>query len=144
MTSCSVNDRLKIFGLANIICLFCAPTFAAQSPTEDLFSLSITELMQVKVSSVSKRDESLSDAAAAIYVITHKAIRNSGATTIPEALRLAPSLQVSRITATQYAITARGFNNSVSNKLLVLVDGRTVYTPLFSGVFWDHQDMMLE
>jgi len=125
--------------------LYSGKTLGFESaPEEQLFSLSITELMNTRISSVSKREESLSAAAASVFVITNDAIRNSGVTSIPEALRLAPSLQVSRITGTQYAITARGFNNSVSNKLLVLIDGRTVYTPLFSGVFWDHQDMMLE
>ena len=79
-----------------------------------------------------------------MYVITHDDIRRSGATTLPEALRLAPNLLVARIDTAQYAITARGFNSAIANKLLVLIDGRTVYTPLFSGVFWDMQDVMLE
>jgi iron complex outermembrane receptor protein len=96
------------------------------------------------VTSVSRRAESLADAPASIFVITPDDIRRSGATTLAEALRLAPNLQVARIDAGQYAISARGFNNLVANKLLVLVDGRTIYTPLFSGVFWDQQDVFLE
>ncbi len=111
---------------------------------QDLFSLSIAELMQVEVSSASRQAEPFADVAASVYVITQSAIRAAGATSIPEALRLAPTLQVARVNASQYAITARGFNSPVSNKLLVMIDGRTVYTPLFSGVFWDHQDVVLE
>ncbi len=77
-------------------------------------------------------------------MITGEDIRRSGVTSLPEALRLAPNLEVARIDSRQYAISARGFNNSIGNKLLVLIDGRTVYTPLFSGVFWDAQDTLLD
>lgn len=110
----------------------------------DLSHMSIDELANIEISSVSKKKESLSDAAAAVFVITQEDIRRSGYTSLPEALRLAPNLQVARIDASQYAITARGFNENTTNKLLVLIDGRTVYTPLFSGVFWDVQDVMLQ
>lgn len=113
-------------------------------PKDDFLSLSLEQLAQIKISSVSKQDEALTEAAASIYVITRDHIRNAGVTSIPEALRLAPNLQVARINASQYAITARGFNATVSNKLLVLIDGRTIYTPLFSGVFWNQQDVLLE
>jgi len=106
--------------------------------------MSIDELANIEISSVSKKKESLSDAAAAVFVITQEDIRRSGYTSLPEALRLAPNLQVARVDASQYAITARGFNTTTANKLLVLIDGRTVYTPLFSGVFWDVQDVMLQ
>src|SRR5690606_11902804 len=124
---------------------FAGAASKAQSQSIDaLKKLSIEELLDIEVTSVSKRTEPLSDAAAAIVVITAEEIRHSGATTLPEALRLAPSLQVARIDSVQYAISARGFNNAIGNKLLVLVDGRTIYTPLFSGVFWDQQDLMLE
>jgi len=101
----------------------------------DFAELSLEELSNVVITSVSKKPERLSDAAAAIFVITQEDIRRSGATNLPEALRLAPNLQVARTDAAQYAISARGFNNSIGNKLLVLIDGRTIYTPLFSGVF---------
>jgi len=77
-------------------------------------------------------------------VITNEDIRRSGVVSLPEALRLAPNLQVAQINASQFAISARGFNNALANKLLVLIDGRTVYTPLFSGVYWDTQDVLLE
>jgi iron complex outermembrane receptor protein len=110
-----------------------------------LQSLSIEQLGQIKVTSVLKTPELLSDAPAAIYVITHNEIIDSGATTIPEILRLAPNLEVVQINATDYAISARGFNvgdnASLSNKLLVLVDGRSVYSPMFGGVYWDMLDI---
>jgi iron complex outermembrane receptor protein len=112
--------------------------------TVDLSHMSIDDLANIEISSVSKKKESLSAAAAAVFVITQEDIRRSGYTSVPEVLRLAPNLQVARIDASQYAITARGFNENTTNKLLVLIDGRTVYTPLFSGVFWDVQDVMLQ
>jgi len=117
---------------------------AAEPPPVDLTELSLEQLANIEVTSVSRRAERLSDAAASIYVITNDDIRRAGVTSLPEALRLAPNLQVARVNASSYAISARGFNNSIGNKLLVLIDGRTVYTPLFSGVFWDAQDVMLE
>ena len=116
----------------------------AASPAHDLADLSLEELSNIEVTSVSRRSERLVDAAASIYVISADDIRRAGVTSLPEALRLAPNLQVARTNASSYAISARGFNNSIGNKLLVLIDGRTVYTPLFSGVFWDAQDVMLE
>ncbi len=109
----------------------------------DLTELSLEQLADLVVTSVSRRDERLADAAASIYVITGEEIRRSRATSLPEALRLAPNLDVARADVNQYAISARGFNNVLANKMLVLIDGRTVYTPLFSGVFWEAQDVLL-
>src|SRR5690606_25520611 len=97
-----------------------------------------------EVTSVSRKDERAIDAAAAVHVITEEDIRRSGARSIPEALRLAPNLQVAQSSSRNWAISARGFNASFANKLLVLIDGRSVYTPLYSGVFWDAQDTLLE
>jgi iron complex outermembrane receptor protein len=119
------------------------------SSIEDLSRMSLQELGDVEVTSVSKAPEPLHGAPAALYVITHEAIVRSGANTLPEVLRLAPNLTVSRTSASGYVITARGFGGdpvvqNFSNKLLVLIDGRSVYTPLFSGVYWDAQDLMLE
>jgi len=105
--------------------------------------LSIEELTNVLVTSVSKRAESLSHAASAIQVITQEDIRRSGATSLPEALQLASNLQVAQVDSRQWAISARGFNTTTANKLLVLIDARTVYTPLYSGVFWDVQNVSL-
>jgi iron complex outermembrane receptor protein len=100
--------------------------------------------MNLQVTSVSKRAQKLADAAAAIFVITQDDIRRSGASSIPEALRMAPGLEVARIDENKWAIGSRGFNGRFDNKLLVLIDGRSVYTPLFSGVYWNVQDVMLE
>ena len=119
------------------------PLAQAVSASHDIADLSLEELAGIQVTSVSRRAEPLSAAPASIYVISADAIRRSGASSLPEVLRLAPNLQVARIDATQYAISARGFNNAIGNKLLVLIDGRTVYTPFFSGVLWDQQDVML-
>lgn len=119
-----------------------AERVAARSPAS-LARLSIEELSEIEISSVSKRPERLADAAASVYVITREDIRRSGATTLPEVLRLAPNLQVARGNVNGYAISARGFNNESANKLLVMIDGRTVYTPLHSGVFWDVQDVLI-
>ncbi|HEX6428630.1 MAG TPA: TonB-dependent receptor [Niastella sp.] len=109
-----------------------------------LKKLSLKELLDVEVISVSKHPEKLTEVASAIQVITQQDIRNSGAKTLPEALRLASNLQVAQINSSQWAISARGFNNSLANKLLVLIDGRTVYTPLYAGVFWDVQNLVLD
>ena len=111
---------------------------------QDLTELSLEDLMNTKVTSVSKKEQSLSKAAAAIFVITQEDIRRSGATNIPDLLRMVPGLDVAQINANAWAISARGFNHQFSDKLLVLIDGRTVYTPLFAGVNWDTQDVPLE
>src|SRR5213596_1873142 len=110
---------------------------------EALKKLSIEQLMNLQVTSVSKRPEQLSQTASAIQVITQQDIRRSGASSLPEILRLATNLQVTQVDSRQWAIGARGFNSTTANKLLVLIDGRTAYTPLFSGVFWDVQDVPL-
>ena len=110
----------------------------------DYAAMSIEDLAEVQISSVSKRPESLSQAAAAIYVITNEDIRRSGATSIPEMLRLAPNLEVAQINARSYSVTARGFGSASPNKLLVLIDGRAVYSPLHAAVFWDAQQVMAE
>lgn len=112
----------------------------------DLTHLSLEDLMnlRVEVTSASKRAETLGKVAAAVSVLTGDDIRRAGATSIPDALRLIPGVQVARINASKYAISVRGFNGRFANKLLVLIDGRSVYTPLFSGVFWELQDTLLE
>jgi iron complex outermembrane receptor protein len=120
---------------------------ASAMTTQDLVELSLQELGNVKITSVSKKPERLADAPASIYVISREDIRRSGALTLPEALRLAPNLHVAQTSSAGYAISARGMNgsnNSAPNKMLVMIDGRSIYSPLFSGVFWDAQDLMLE
>jgi iron complex outermembrane recepter protein len=109
-----------------------------------LKKLSLEELLDMEVTSVSKRPERLSEVASAIQVITNEDIVRSAATTLPEALRLASNLQVAQLSSQHFIISARGFNSTFSNKLLVMINGRTVYSPLFAGVFWDAQNVVLE
>jgi iron complex outermembrane recepter protein len=118
----------------------------AQDPqaVPDISHMSIEDLMNVEVTSVSKRTQRVGDAPAAIFVITQEDIRRSGAASIPEALQMVPGLEVARIDENKWAIGSRGFNGRFDNKLLVLIDGRSVYTPLFSGVYWNIEDVMLE
>jgi iron complex outermembrane receptor protein len=104
----------------------------------------IEDLINIEVTSVSKKQQKLTRAAAAVYVITSEDLRRSGATSIMEALRMVPGVQVARMGSNAWAISARGFNGRLSDKLLVMIDGRTVYSPLFSGVFWDAQDLRPE
>jgi iron complex outermembrane recepter protein len=113
-------------------------------PPKPLERLTIEELMDIDVTSTSKHPEKLSAAAAAIAVLTPEDIHRSGATSIPELLRLVPGMDVARVDSHTWAISSRGFNDIFANKLLVMIDGRTVYTPLFSGVYWDVQDTFLE
>lgn len=129
---------------AVLLCSHGVPAAAGPVTAADLADLSLEQLGNVIVSSVSGREEPLSRALGSVYVITGDDIRRSGATSIPEALRLAPNLQVARAGANGWAITARGFNGILADRLLVLIDGRVIYTPTFSGVFWDAQDVMLE
>jgi iron complex outermembrane receptor protein len=114
----------------------------AQAP--DLADLSLEELSNLRVVTATLRPARLSDTPASVYVITNEEIRHSGARSLMEALRLAPNLEVAQVSATNWAISARGFQNVITNKLLVLLDGRTLYTTVLSGVLWDAQDVMLE
>ena len=123
------------------------PAAAVTALPTNMADLSIEELANIQITSVSKKPEALAGAAASVFVITADDIRRSGATSVPEVLRLAPNLQVAQVSASGYAISARGLNgsgNSAPNKLQVLIDGRSVYAPLFSGVFWDVQELLLE
>lgn len=115
-----------------------------QDKQNDVTQLDMADLLNVNVTSVSKKAQALSDAPAAIFVISNEDIKRSGVTSVPEALRMAPGIDVARINSNKWAITSRGFNGNSANKLLVLIDGRSVYTPAFSGVYWDAQDVMLE
>ncbi len=107
-------------------------------------AMSLSELLNVEVNSVSRKDELLRHAGAAVFVISAEDIRRSGASSIPEALRMVPGVNVARINANEWAVSARGFNGRFANKLLVQIDGRSVYSPLFAGVYWDVQDTLLE
>ncbi|MGI9627077.1 MAG: TonB-dependent receptor plug domain-containing protein [Longimicrobiales bacterium] len=131
--------------IATTTALLLASSAGAASPADsDLGGMNIEDLLEVEVTSVSKRSQKVSEAPGAVTVLSGEDIRRSGARSIPEALRAVPGLHVAQIDANKWAITARGFNSQFANKLLVLIDGRSVYTPLFSGVFWDVQDVMLE
>jgi iron complex outermembrane receptor protein len=117
---------------------------AAQSSAGDLTQVSIESLMNMEVTSVSKKEQKLSQVAAVIFVITQEDIHHSGANNIPDLLRMDPGMDVAQIDASTWAISARGFNFQFASKLLVLIDGRAVYTPLFGGVNWDTQGVPLE
>lgn len=136
-----INLRPAAQGVAAI--LLVSPAGAAVSSV-DLADLSIEQLMKEQVTSVSKREQSLMDAAAAISVLTNDDIRRSGATSVAETLRLVPGMDVGQINASQWSISSRGFSSQYSNKLLVMVDGRAVYTPTLAGVYWDMQQSMLQ
>ena len=118
----------------------------AEIDTLDLKKMSLDDLanLDVIVTSASKKPQKLSKTAAAMFVITQEDIHNSGVTTLPDALRMAPGIQVAQIDANKWSVTARGFSGRFANKLLVMMDGRTVYNPLFSGVYWDTQNAQLE
>jgi iron complex outermembrane receptor protein len=123
--------------------LFTTSVWSQQKPV-DLTARSLEDLMNIEVTSVSKKEQKMSEAAAAIFVITQEDIRRSGATNIPDLLRMVPGLDVSQINANSWSISARGFNQQFTNKLLVLMDGRAVYSPFLGGVNWDTQDVPLE
>lgn len=128
-----------------LLLLFVVDLYGQESPSpESLKELSLEELMNLQVTSVSKTPEKLNETASAIQVITGEDIHRFGATSIPEALYLAGNLQVAQKASHAWGISARGFNTELANKMLVLMDGRTIYTPLYSGVFWDRQDYLLE
>jgi iron complex outermembrane recepter protein len=120
------------------------PALATDPPLEHLAEMSVEQLLNIKVTSVARRAETLAQSPAAITALTQEDIRRSGATSIPELLRLVPGLNVAKLESHVWAVSSRGFNDVYANKLLVLIDGRSVYTPLFSGVFWEVQDTMLE
>lgn len=120
------------------------PEPAQRANTQDLSQISLEDLMDIKVTSVTKTEQKMSQVAAAVYVITQEDIARSGATNIPDLLRMVPGMDVAQINANTWAISARGFNAQFTNKLLVLIDGRAVYTPLLGGVNWDVQDVPLE
>eukprot|EP01030_Chromulinospumella_sphaerica_P022432 gene22432-22411_t len=142
-----VRGRGRVGGVA--VLLVWALAGAAQATdgvgeAPDLSRLTLEELTDLEITSVSKRSESISEAAAAVYVVSGQDIQRSGAVSLPEALRLAPNLQVQQIDSGNYAITARGFNSKeTANKLLVMIDGRSIYSPLASGVQWDAHDIPL-
>jgi iron complex outermembrane recepter protein len=139
---------LVAFSRLSLIVVVLLPLFSngvcAALPPVDLTELSLEDLMDIRVTSTSRRPQSVAESAAAVFVITQEDIRRSGVTSIPEALRMVPGVEVARIDGNKWAVSVRGFNGRFANKLLVMMDGRSVYTPLFSGVLWDAQDTVLE
>src|SRR5271170_6796176 len=131
----------KLAGMSLSVLLLSVGISAQQ---QDLTQLSLADLMNVEVTSVSKKEQKLSRTASAIFVITSEDIRRSGATNIPDLLRMVPGVDVAQINGNTWAISVRGLNGRFSNELLVLLDGRNVYTPTFGGVFWDVLDTPLE
>ena len=123
---------------------FTIPLFSQQQAGKNLAEASLEDLLNIEVTSASRKEQKLSQVPAAIFVITQEDIRRSGSTNIPDLLRMVPGLDVAQINANTWAISARGFNLEFANKLLVLVDGRAVYTPLFGGVYWDTVDVPLD
>ncbi len=134
----------RTFAMALYLALVIPAAQAAEAPAGDPADLSLEELLKVDVQTASRKSQRLQDVAAAVFVITRDDIERSGVTSIPEALRMAPGVQVARLANNRWAVTARGFNGRFANKLLVLLDGRSIYSPLFSGVLWETEDTLLE
>ena len=142
--SLALNRFAALTGLLILLGHAAVNAQSSSSNPSSLADQTLDQLLNTPVVTVSKRAQRLSKAAAAVYVISKEEIHRSGATTVPELLRLAPGVQVARINATHWAISIRGFNGLWSNKLLVMIDGRTIYSKVFSGVNWEMQDVVLE
>jgi iron complex outermembrane recepter protein len=141
-----MSIRARSTALLKLTMLLALGPLAAGSPGDahDLAETSLEDLMNIEVTTVSKKEQKLSRAPAAVYVITQEDIRRSGMTAIPDLLRMAPGVQVGQMQSGIWGVSARGFNRQNSDKMLVLVDGRSVYSPINKGVFWDKQDLPLE
>jgi iron complex outermembrane receptor protein len=128
------------------VVLLLAVTGAAegQKAARDLNEASLEDLLNIEVTTVSKKEQKLAQAPAAVFVITQEDIRRSGMTTIPDLLRMVPGLQVGQMQSGTWGVSARGFNSQASDKMLVMVDGRSIYSPISKGVFWEAQDILLE
>src|SRR5450432_373040 len=140
MSMISGRNRFMVMALSSML----GVTMSAQTPTPDLGDADLENLIKMKVTSVSRKEKSLSQAPGAIFVITREDIQRSGLSSIPELLRMVPGLDVARIDANKWAVTSRGFNERFADKMLVMIDGRSVLTPLSSGVYWDVQDTLME
>ena len=130
--------------MTGAVVLLSAVTVAAQDSATDVAGLSLEQLVNRRVTSASRKEQLVAETPAAVYVITRDEIRRSGMTSLPEILRLAPGVQVAQVNSNKWAISIRGFNAVYANKLLVLVDGRSIYYRLFAGVAWDTEDLVLD
>src|SRR5579863_9631402 len=134
-------QRLTALSLAAFLCI---PGLCQKTNSADLTQASLEELANLQVTSVSKKEQSLAKAGAAVFVITQEDIRHSGMMNVPDLLRMAPGVDVARVDANTWAISIRGFSDRYSDKVLVLIDGRSVYSEVFSGVYWDQLNVPLE
>jgi len=122
--------------------LACTGLQAAEPP--EAADISLEDLLTVEVTSAARKAQRINDVAAAVFVVSREDIERSGATSIPEVLRMVPGVEVARLANNRWAVSVRGFNNRFANKLLVLMDGRSIYSPIFSGVLWENEDTLLE
>jgi len=136
--------RLTIMAHVVVLALVSSLVSAQDEPAPDITQLTIEELAQVRVVTVSRRPQNAMEAAAAVGVVSYEDIRRTGASTLPDAFRIVPGVQASRIDADEWALSVRGFSSQLSRSVLVLMDGRSLWTPLFAGVFWNAQDTLLE
>ena len=143
-TTTLVKSTARAFGAATLLSAAVGHAASGTLDADALVELSFDELLNVEITSVSKKAERLQDAPAAVFVISADDLRRSGARSIPDALRMVPGVQVAQIDANKWAVTARGLNGRFANRLLVLMDGRSLYSPLYSGVYWESQDTFLE
>ncbi len=134
------NRAPQTTSLALLVGLFTA----THSFANDIFDLSLEQLVEIKITSASKKQEPIAHTAAAAYVLSNEEIQRSGVTTIADALRMVPGVQVARADSNSWAISIRGFNSTLANKLLVLIDGRSIYNPVFGGTLWEAHDLLLE
>jgi len=141
---CRRSSRWTALSLLAVSLLAVCPRVPAQQSSTDLMEMSLEDLMKVEVTTIGKKPQKAAQMPAAVTVITQEDIRRSGATNIPEALRLVPGVEVAQVDDTIWAISIRGYNNRSADKLLVMIDGRTVYSPIYTNVFWDVQDTLLE
>ena len=137
----SPGTRARYFMVLSLLLLLSSPLRASEQEAVDL---SIENLMNINVTSAGTKEQHLSDSTAAVFVIANQDLKRSGVTNIPDALRMVPGLTVSGIDSNKWAVNSRGATSRFADKLLVFIDGRTVYTPFFSGVYWEVQDVMLE
>jgi iron complex outermembrane receptor protein len=144
VTTTNPSPRFSVFlPLVAVVLAAAAQPALAQVSPPNLGEATLEELMAVQVTSASRKAQRVEDVAAAVFVITRDDIRRSGLTTLPEILRLAPGVQVAQVNASKWAVSIRGFNDMFANKLLVLIDGRSVYTRMFGGVLWESQDLLV-
>lgn len=150
MTLTNRNNPMRVIWaragrrICNIAGLVLALSVSSPAQQQDLTQMSLDDLMKLQVTSVSKKEQTFFKTGASVFVITREDIRRSGMTNIPDLLRMVPGVEVARIDANSWAVSIRGFNNRYATKVLVMIDGRSVYTPGFSGVYWDQQIVPLE